>query len=59
MPTDSEAVAILIEKIKHPAFSDERLSRRLEKQRVFVEPQIIHEFFVRHSLAVKKTPRSV
>ena len=31
VPTDSEAVAILIEKIKHPGLSYEELSRRLEK----------------------------
>ena len=59
MPTDSEAVAILIEKIKHPSFGDEELSRRLKKQKVFVESGIIHDFFVRHNLAVKKTPHSI
>jgi hypothetical protein len=58
-PTDSEAVAILIEKIKHPGLSHEELSRNLEKQKLFVEPEQIHDFFVRHNLAVKKTPRSV
>jgi hypothetical protein len=59
LPSDSEAVGILIEKIKHPSLSDEELSRRLEKQKVFVDPGIIHDFFLRHNLAVKKTPRSV
>jgi len=59
LPTDSEAVGILIEKIKHPGLSDEELSRRLEKQKVFVEPRIIHDFFLRHNLAVKKTPHSI
>lgn len=59
LPTDSEAVAILIEKIKHPSLSDEELSRRLEKQKVFIETGILHDFFLRHNLAVKKTPRSV
>lgn len=58
LPTDSEAVAILIEKIKHPGLSDEKLSQQLEKQKVFVEQELIHDFFVRHHLAVKKTPRS-
>lgn len=58
-PTDSEAVAILIEKIKRPSLSDDELSRRLKKQKVFVEPEIIHDLFVRHNLAVKKMPRSV
>ena len=59
LPTDSEAVAILIEKVKHPSLSDEELSQRLEKQKVFVGSEIIHDFFVRHNLAVKKTPHSV
>ena len=58
-PADSEAVAILIEKIKRPALGDKELSRRLEKQKVFVAPASIHDFFVRHDLAVKKTPHSV
>jgi hypothetical protein len=57
MPTDCEAVAILIEKIKQPSLSDEELSRNLKKQNVFVESEIIHAFFARHNLAVKKTPR--
>jgi len=59
LPTDSEALAILIEKIKQPSLSDDELSRRLQKQKVFVESQLIHDFFVRHNLAVKKTPRLV
>ena len=59
LPTDSEAVAILIEKVKQPTLSDDELSRRLEKQKVFVDSEIIHDFFVRHNLAVKKTPHSV
>ena len=57
--TDSEAVSILIEKIKRPSLSDDELSRRLKKQKVFVEPEMIHDLFVRHNLAVKKTPPSV
>jgi hypothetical protein len=57
-PADSEAVAILIEKIKRPGLSDDELSRRLKKQKVFVDPDIIHDLFVRHNLEVKKTPRS-
>jgi len=57
--TASEAIAILVEKIKHPALSDEALSRQLRKQKVLVEAQTIHAFFVRHGLTVKKTPHSV
>jgi hypothetical protein len=59
LPTDSEAVTILVEKIKQPNLSDEELSRQLEKHKVFVEPEMIRDFFLRHDLAEKKTPRSV
>ena len=58
LPTDAEAVAILVEKIKHPSLSDEQLSRRLEKQKISIDPEIVHGFFLRHDLAVKKTPPS-
>jgi hypothetical protein len=57
--TPFEAIAILVEKIKHPALSNEALSRRLRKQKLSVEPETIENLFVRHGLAVKKTPRSV
>ena len=58
-PTAFEAIAILVEKIKHPALSNEALSRRLKKQKLSVEPETIKNMFARHGLAVKKTPRSV
>ncbi len=57
--TAFEAIAILVEKIKHPALSNEALSQRLRKQKLSVEPETIENLFIRHSLAVKKTPRSV
>ena len=58
-PTAVEAVAILVEKIKHPAMGNKALSRRLRKQKLFVEPGIIDNLFVRHDLAVKKTRHSI
>lgn len=58
-PTPSEAVAILVEKIKHPALSNEALSRRLRKQNLSVKPEIIQNLFARHDLTLKKTPHSV
>ena len=58
-PTAAEAIAILVETIKHPALRQEALSRRLRAQQVFVEPETIRDLFVRHNLAVKKTPRSI
>ena len=58
-PTAFEAIAILVEKIKHPALSNDALSRRLRTQNLSVESETIHNLFVRHDLAVKKTPPSV
>ncbi len=57
-PTPSEAVAILVEKIKHPSLSTEALSRRLRKQNMFVTREIIQNLFLRHDLTLKKTPHS-
>ena len=57
-PTSHEAIAILVEKIKRPDLSNEALSRRLRKQKLRVEPETIENLFVRHGLAVKKTPHS-
>lgn len=54
-PTDAEAIAILVEKIKHPALSDKALSRRLSAQNLRAEPEMIGSFFANHGLAVKKT----
>ena len=59
LPTDFEAVAILVEKIKNPALTDAELSRRLRKQRMFVEPEMIQNLFVHHDLTTKKTPHSI
>ena len=58
-PTAFEAIAILVEKIKHPVLSNEALSRRLRRQNLSVAPETIQNLFVRHDLAVKKTPPSV
>ena len=58
-PTAFEAIAVLVEKIKHPALSNEALSQRLKKQKLSVAPETIKNLFVRHGLAVKKTPRSI
>ena len=58
-PTAYEAIAILVEKIKHPALSNKALSRRLKKQKLSVAPEMIENLFARHGLVEKKTPRSV
>jgi hypothetical protein len=54
--SELEAVAILVEKIKHPALSVEELCRRLRRRKLSVEPEMIRNLFARHGLAVKKTP---
>ena len=59
LPADFEVVAILVEKIKCPALSNEALSRRLRKQKLFVEPETIENLFAKHDLTVKKTSRLV
>ena len=59
LPSDFEAVAILVEKLKDPALSVEGLRRRLKKQKLRVEPELIENLFARHGLAVKKTPPSI
>ncbi len=58
-PTPSEAIAILVEKIKNPALSNEALSRKLRKQNLSVAPETIEALFVRHGLAEKKTPHLI
>ena len=55
-PTPSEAVAILVEKIKHPDLNSVALSKRLRKKKLSVESGMIDNLFVRHDLAGKKTP---
>ena len=55
LPTPIEAVAILVEKIKHPDLSTEKLSRRLKDQQLFIAPVTIHNLFIHHELTVKKT----
>ena len=57
--TAAEAMAILVEKIKHPAASVEALSRRLAAQSLRVEPERIGAFLAQHGVGVKKTPPSV
>jgi len=59
LPMDFEAVAILVEKIKGPALSNEELSRRLGKQRLSIAPEVIGNLFAKHDLSVKKTLHSV
>ncbi len=59
LPSNIEAVAILVEKIKRPFLESKAMSQQLRKQNVFVAPEVIENLFVHHDLSVKKTPPSV
>ena len=54
VPTDQEAVMILVELIKHPGISIEQLAARVSKQGQGVEPEAIRAFLELHDL-LKKT----
>lgn len=59
LPTDFEAIAILVEKIKHPTLNNKDLSQRLEKQRVSVRPESIETLFFKHDLKRITSPHSI
>lgn len=56
LPTDSEAVIILVEKIKYPHLEIERLAARLQRRGNTIETSSIDSLFKHHGL-VKKTVR--
>ena len=58
LPSDIEAVAILVEAIKHPALRIEPLCRHLKRQGLAVTEQAVSNLFAYHGLVVKKTARS-
>ena len=54
LPTEAEAVRILVELIKHPGIGVEQLAARVSKQSQWVEPAAVRAFLELHDL-VKKT----
>ncbi len=54
LPTETEAVIILVERIKHPELSVEQLSARLYKKAHRIKADVIHNLFEHHGL-LKKT----
>lgn len=54
LPTDSEAVIILVERIKHPQLSVEQLAVRLHKKAHRINAEVIQNLFEHHGL-LKKT----
>lgn len=57
MPTDAEAVIILVERINHPQWSVQQLCERLHKKGWRINSEIIQNLFERHGL-LKKTADS-
>lgn len=55
LPTDAEAVIILVERIKYPHLDIEQLSARLSKKKCSIKPELIRNLFVHYGL-LKKTP---
>jgi hypothetical protein len=55
LPSDAEAVMILVQHIKHPHNSIEELSERVAKQGRSIDHRVIHRFLEHHDL-LKKIP---
>ena len=56
LPSDVEAIALLVEMIKHPELSIENLCTQLKAQKYNIPPQAVQNFFAYHGLPLKKTP---
>ncbi len=53
-PTDAEAIAILVQTIKHPDWSIEQLCGQLKRQGVKVSAEAVSSLFADHGLQIKK-----
>ena len=51
------AISVLVETIKHPAFTFEQLSKHLSKQGIKIKPEVMRDFFIFYGIE-KKTPGS-
>lgn len=58
LPSDFEAVLILVETIKNPHLSIEELALKLKENNCNVTPDSIGNLFTYHGLTVKKTPEA-
>ena len=54
LPSEFEAIAILVEKIKHPQLSLEELANKLKGKKLNIEPEVIENLFLHHGLMIKK-----
>jgi hypothetical protein len=58
LPSDIDAILILVETIKNPQLSIEDLSLRLKENNCNVTPENIRNLFAYHGLTVKKMPEA-
>jgi len=58
LPSAVEAVALLVEAIKHPQLSPEQLCQRLRPAHRQLTPEAVRALWAHHGLTLKKTPRS-
>ena len=57
LPSDIEAIAILVETIKQPDLNIEKLCAQLKAQKYNITPEAVRNLFAYHGLPIKKTPR--
>ena len=56
LPSDIEAIAILVETVKDPDLKIEELCMRLKNKKYDIAPEAVWNLFAYHGLSVKKTP---
>jgi len=59
MPSDADAVLILVQLIKHPNISIEELAKRMARQGKSFEPSVIKNFLEHHDLFPTKKKRRI
>ncbi len=55
-PSEIEAIAILVETVKHPELSHDQLYARLKSRHPNMASEAVANLFAQHGLRVKKTP---
>lgn len=56
LPSDIEAIAILVETIKQPGLNIEKLCAQLKAEKYNITPEAVRNLFAYHGLPIKKTP---
>jgi hypothetical protein len=56
LPSDIEAIAILVQTIKNPALSIDQLAGKLQQNNYWISSESIENLFSYHGLSIKKMP---